>query len=469
MNKKFFSLCLSLAVLLSAVGLVSYKSYAFEKSIKIDFTVKKENKPVLNPHKGWVQYIYDPKYFDDTVYGVGNEHSWDMTAVVYSRFNWCDIETEEGKYDWSAIDEMIELSEKYGKTFAFGIIPADSGCGRSEGLVPEYVYSSGCKYVIAAASSSYAADAYQRTPVWSDGIYHKAAIKLAEAIADKYDGDSRIEYIDIRSLGNWGEWHTYGLDGSIMPSENVQKQYIKEWSEIFDETQLVLPVNDDKPNAVSKYAVKQGVALRRDGLVGLENHEMALTPAYENKLPAVGELCYGYVDMRDDGTWADSKLSTAVRRGRVTYMALGGSIFDGSAMYSERRELVESLQNEIGYNFVVTSAGVEFEGDNAEITIKIENDGIAPQYFPVTVILAVTDKKGNNAEKLPVSFSYDSGTFTSGSVKTLRCTVAAETLKSGKYLSAGIFENVENDVPEIRFCNKNTAENNYLVLGKIAL
>lgn len=463
MKKRFFSL------IIAALMVMPCTAYAAEDSSAVVFKVTEENEPVCNPHKGWVQYLYDNWQFDDPVYGTENNPTWDYVSTVYSRFLWCDIEPEKGKYDWSKIDEMIERSDKLGKSFAFGIIPSDSGYDRPQGLVPEYVYNDGCKYVTAATSSFYSEDGYQRTPVWSDKIYHEAAIRLAEAIAEKYDGDERVEYIDIRSLGNWGEWHTYGLEGSEMPSEEIQKQYIREWSEIFEKTQLVLPVNDDKPSGVSKYAVTLGVTLRRDGLVGLENHEKALAPAFDAGLPAVGETCYGYKNMRDNGTWTDDKLAKAVRGGRVTYMALAGSIDDGFAMDNERRKIVHQLQNEIGYNFVVTYASVSFSGDKAKITLKVKNKGIAPQYFPMNIAFAVTDKNGNDPQKFEQSFFCESGSFASGKTKTYTYTVPADKFKSGDYLSVGIFEDNESDAPTVRFCNKNTAKNNYLVLGEVVV
>lgn len=460
----------NMAVLLAFLCLTLWDGTAFPANAaesETVFSVRPESKPVVNPHKGWVQYVYDPGRFTDPVYGVENNPAWELTGTVYSRFFWSDIETEKGEYDWSAIDELAELCDKYGKTFAFGVIPADSGVSRPEGLVPEYVYDDGCKYVTAVTDSFYSDKGEQRTPVWSDEIYHKAAIALAAAIAERYDGDDRIEFIDIRSLGNWGEWHTYGLEGSEMPSEDIQKEYIKEWTELFDDTLLVLPVNDDKPTAVSEYAVSLGVTLRRDGLVGLEGHEKALSPAYEGGLPAVGETCYGYGYMRDNGTWSDDKLKTAVRGGRVTYMALAGEVTDGKDMYDQCRETVEGLANEIGYNFVVTFASVKYEGRRARITMKVKNTGLAPQYFPMTVMFAVTERDGSAPRRLPVKFFCESGSLAPGKTRTFSCEVSAEYLTPGKFLAAGIFEDTEDDLPGIRFACRNTADNNYLILGKI--
>lgn len=434
------------------------------------FPIAPETAAVPNPHKGWVEYVYDPSWFDDPVYGIENDPVWDMISVVYSRFNWKDIEISEGVYDWSPIDKMAELCDEYGKTFAFGIIPADSGSDAADGLVPQYVYDKGCKYTTAAATSFYSDDSTQRTPVWSDKHYYTAAMSLAKAIAERYDGDSRIEFIDIRTYGNWGEWHTYGLDGSKMPSEDIQKQCLKEWSELFKSIQLVLPTNNDRSNPVSEYAVSLGITLRRDGLVGLIGHEKALLPAAESNLPTVGEMCYGYSYQRDDGSWTDKALIDSVEVGKLTYMALGGSMYDGSALYSDKKELVERLSNEMGYNFTVTSASLTRNENNTTIKLKIKNTGNAPAYFPTELRFAVTDKNGKVIKLLPKSFKIDSGAFGSGKTKTISFTIAGSLLPKGKHLAVGAFEGSyeKGRTPDIRFANKHTADNNYLLLGKIS-
>lgn len=51
---------------------------------------------LLNPGKGFVlRHSMDSSY-DDVV------------SIVYYRFNWCDIEPEEGEYNWDIIDKKIE-------------------------------------------------------------------------------------------------------------------------------------------------------------------------------------------------------------------------------------------------------------------------------------------------------------------------------------------------------------------------
>ena len=82
----------------------------------IDLRHMQDDKRVLeNPHKGWY-YHYVDNGFSDIRYREGIEKSDLLPAKginhIYIRFDWCDVEKEDGVFDWSEIDEIIE---RFGK------------------------------------------------------------------------------------------------------------------------------------------------------------------------------------------------------------------------------------------------------------------------------------------------------------------------------------------------------------------
>lgn len=429
-----------------------------------NYVTKPETEAVTNPHKGWVQYAYSPWYFESPTEGVENNPTWDIVSTVYSRFQWKDINPSEGVYDWSAIDEMIALCEENGKTFAFGIIPSDSGSGDETGLVPQFVYDKGCKYVMAKTSSFYSDSSVQRTPVWDDPVYLEEFYKFSEALAEKYDGNRSIEYIDIRAFGNWGEWHTYGLEGSKMPSVKIQKQCIDKWSELFSKTTTALNINESYASELAEYAVSKGVTLRRDGLIGIDGCEKSLLGA-DGKLPAIGEMCYGYGYLADRDEWSDDELKKVIADGKITYLALASGVSDGMRMYNELRSAVISAANQLGYNFTVTSARLDRSDKTSVLTFKIKNTGAAPAYFPLTLKIAFTDKKGNVIKTSSAQFSIASGSFGSGRSRTYKFKFSNSEAPKSAYIALGLFEYPDDELPNVKFCNKNTSKNNYLILG----
>ena len=449
------------AVLAAAMTLIMPINAA---AAEIDFAPQPETKAVTNPHKGWVQYAYSPWYFESPEDGVKNNPTWDITSVVYTRFQWKNIETDDGVYDWSPIDEMISLCEENGKTFAFGVIPSDSGSNDEKGLVPQFVYDKGCKYVMANTYSFYSDSSVQRTPVWDDPVYIEEFYKFSEALAEKYDGNKSIEFIDIRAFGNWGEWHTYGLDGSTMPSLRIQKKCIEKWSKLFKKTTVVFNASDDIPE-LNEYAVSKGVTLRRDGLLGVDNSARSLLPTV-GKLPAIGEMCYGYGYLADRGEWSDSELNRTINDGKLTYLALGGGISDGTRMYNEHKDNVIAAANRLGYNFTVTSAKLDTSDKTSTLTFKVKNTGTAPAFFPLTMKIAFTDKNGKVLKTTTAQYDVGSGSFASGKTRAYKFKFKNSDVPKNAYISLGLFEDADDEQPNVKFCNKNTAENNFLVLGK---
>lgn len=72
-----------------------------------------DDKEVLrNPHKGWYWH------YIDNGYGRGNyreqhdpkDHCLDFPGLnhLYLRFDWGDIEAQEGVFDWSYLDNIME-------------------------------------------------------------------------------------------------------------------------------------------------------------------------------------------------------------------------------------------------------------------------------------------------------------------------------------------------------------------------
>lgn len=461
--RRIISFVAAAAIAFSALSITSFAAdYKLTK-----FSVKEETKPVSNPHKGWVQYAYSADNFEEYAVGIKNNPTWQFTDTVYTRFNWCNIETSKGKYDWSAIDKYIELCKKYNKRFAFGIIPSDSGCDSKDGLVPQYVYDEGCKYDMAKTNSFYNKSGIQRTPVWSDPKYIEAALNLAKAVAERYDGNEYVEFIDVRMFGNWGEWHTYGLEGSTMPSDKIMMNSLDKWAEYFKKTQLVMPVNGDKPTDVTQYAVDLGISLRRDGTIALKDSELALLIAVEKNLPAVGEFCYDYNYMVKNDMWEAERLRTVVNNGKLTFYALGASVYDGLDMYNANHEIIDELQNRLGYNFVVTNAYLKNYGKKAAFEFTVENKGVASTSFPFTIKAAYTDQNGNVLSEINDNFSFEIGEFESGASKKFKIDLETENVPKGAFLAIGIFENGQDMTPTVKFGNKNTKDNNYLVLGKI--
>jgi hypothetical protein len=80
--------------------------------------------------------------------------------------------------------------------------------------------------------------------VWDDPVYMSEQANLVNMLAGRFNGDPRVAYLDALSYGNWGEWHTGGLNGSKPLNDTMKMKYVDMWS-VFNETLIMIPNNNN--------------------------------------------------------------------------------------------------------------------------------------------------------------------------------------------------------------------------------
>ena len=366
----------------------------------ITVTPQKNNKPLINPYKGWIAYDLNGS-FDHQSYVV-----WDLATVGYCRYAWSDIEKSDGEYDWDVIENSIKSMPK-GKQFAFGIMACNPSssvdyctpqfiCDREDVNVMEMdVNLNGTGRHITLHVVDY------RDP--GEGYYIKTA-QLANALAERYGNDPRIAYIDIRSFGSWGE-NSYSQLEIAKDNEINTEVMLKCWQPYIDafkncKTKLVTAwgfgclgcsVYSDEEAFI--YAADQGVGVRRDGygeVPPCAGHELLWSL---NKAITVLEMPGGYIAQRNsiDAEW----LKRTLDENRACYVPIG-AYTDSMDMINDMNDAMLEVTNSIGYHFVLEDAtftenlGVGGEG---KIHMRWTNDGNAKLFDKATFKLALLDEK----------------------------------------------------------------------------
>jgi len=209
-----------------------------------------------NPGQGWMSQARAPKA--DPRF---------PCSVVYIRFNWADIEPEQGKYNWHVIDDVIAAWKPRGATVAFRVMTCNA---HSAGYYasPKWLFDAGCKgfeYLRGGDDPTSGGKRIPRIePEYADPIYLARHGEFLKALGQRYDGGPAVEFLDIGSYGIWGEWHT-----PHPASVAVRKQIVDLYLQAFRRTPLVFMSDDAE---VLKYALANGTGFRRDG-VGSPWHE----------------------------------------------------------------------------------------------------------------------------------------------------------------------------------------------------
>jgi hypothetical protein len=449
---------------------IVYGIFAIPKTDK-NFIVQVSGEAVVNPHKGFVQYVNGNNYIDNIWWELaltsGQNESWNYCSVVYTGCGWNKIQKGKNEYDWSFIDDQLESCGKYGKTLGWRIYPIDGSFSDGD-LVPDFIYKEGCKSVESRVKGA----GYKiRVPDWSDPIYIQACKDFAKAMADRYDGDKRVEFIDVRCFGNWGEWHCFQFEDSEMPSEEIQKEMLEYYASVFKKTLLIVP--SDCSGAVYDFAVSLGIAKRNDGLIQIKDREKDLYKCYKAGLPATGENCDTYTNMlkqTDSDSWSQKwtlkRWKNVINVSHMTYYELDrGDV--GKTFFNDNATAVKEMTNKLGYNFEVTSANLKYDvAGKTTLNVKIKNTGLAPAFFDLNLIAEVTDSNGNRKKSIGDFILIKKGTFADGSEMTYVFTANNISLNEGDSICLGLYEDPESENPTVKFDNKNTLKNNKLRLGE---
>ncbi len=357
-------------------------------------------RPLENPHKGWYHHMLDngiDKYLiaDDSLFlsFPGMDH-------LYLRLAWAYLEPTEGKFDWSYIDNIVEKYVPLGYGISFRITTKETG--PAPGSVPEEV--EGVRYatpywVVEAGARGNEKPEFGTpswTPYWNDPVFLEKLDNFHKAFAERYDGKPWVRYVDVGSIGEWGEGHTH-FSTRIPPTVEEIKTHMDIHLKHYKHSQLV--VTDDliywnKPEQDVKelfnYAKTNGFTMRDDSPLvewyvsnNLDtwsvSHPHFFEELYRSR-PTVFELQH-YGSVKTDGNWLG-------RNGEDTIPATGVS---GAEIFRNAMRLIHPTY--IGYH----GYAEEWLADNPELTVQLLNL-CGYWYFPVTATF-------NDISRREISFS----------------------------------------------------------------
>lgn len=397
-----------------------------------------------NPDKGWYHHLLDNGVNSYAIRDEAAFRSFPGMDHLYLRLAWSYLEPEEGRYDWHRIDEVVEKYVPLGYKIAFRITSKETGTypgsvGQEQDGVqyatPAWVRQAGAKGTVVGGGR-----VKSWTPVWDDPVYLEKLGNFQRAFAARYDGKPWVRYVDVGSIGEWGEGHT-SFSTKIPPTVAEVKANLDIFTKHFKKTQVVC--TDDliyygKPQAEVKalydYAIAQGASLRDDSpLVGWYmqqnlktwsvSHPQFYDPLYLKK-PIVFELEH-YRSVKKDGNWLGTNgagtiakygvsgadvMRKAIATMHATYIGYHGYAEDWLA---ENPELSDELANRCGYWYFPESVSTPERlspGPNP-IRIRWLNKGVAPAYKPFQIAFRLVDVRSQQV--------FDLDTLDSGNLNWL--------------------------------------------------
>ena len=348
------------------------------------------------------------------------------TSLVYIDLTWRELEPERGQFDWAAIAEANHLSRwrAEGKHAVLRFV-CDLPGKEAHRDIPDWLYAE------TGDGMDYDID-YGRgyCPNYANAVFreehHRALREIGRYFTENWG--AFVSYVELGSLGHWGEWHVKYSDGlPYLPKTEIRKEYVDAYTEAFPNARLLsrrsfqeMPAGTGIYNDVTGNVPETERLLRElsEGAdFGSTQEEDAIKPLPDiwNSAPVGGEYTssLSMEDMLNRDFRSTLKLIEASHPS-----FLGPKIPDmRDAADDDDRKLSETalfnarkIQGMLGYRYRVTEIGISDAatedgvwttlyklltgqmGSQEEykcVHVTLRNDGLAPMYFdwPVKLYL----------------------------------------------------------------------------------
>ena len=392
------------ALALVAAAIVSATSAAGPQTKT--FHPKPSDKPLLNPGMG--VYIF-----------VGRntrlpENTWlkDVCAIAYTRLHWCDLEPAPGQYKF---DEYFKPMLDYfvgqlGWRIAFRVM-SESMHGRTKYVTPKWVFDAGVPGVKHVGIGGIE----QIDPVFWDPKYLDLQCRFIKALGQWVESQRGIEFVDIGSIGEWGEMHLgLHIPGRWTPEQLRETGYsdykyimayrriIDAFADAFPHTRVFLGVGPFKE--IDYYAAMRGIHFRQDGLglIGASaDVDKWLFPEYAFRgIQCNLELITGWEGMKRRG-WDPREVIRTGLKARISYLNLNFGWGVVTNPPPEVRQAIMEAARRIGYRFrcteveLITPVHVRPRTPSRLVVRhKWTNEGVAPCYESLAMEWVVLDSSG---------------------------------------------------------------------------
>ena len=383
-----------------------------------------------------------------------NEVSEDI-SLLYMDITWAELEPEEGVYNWASIDEENQISRwrKEGKHLVLRFV-CDIPSDEEHMDIPEWLYEKSGeagRWYDGEDGKGFAPD-YNNPTIIS---CHEQAVK---ALGEHFGQDGLISYVELGSLGHWGEWHVNYSEGiQRIPREAVRDKYILPWTEAFPDAMILMrrPFASAEKYGFGLYNDMTGQPEATQSWLGWINNGGEYDQTGEKNVivpmndfwktaPSGGEFTSS-LSMEE---MLDTNLSGTVEMIREAHTTFLGPKIPDENYVDGYKEVLKNM----GYRLWISMAELKNTAKGSRLKLTWENSGVAPMYKEWPVYVYIEDESGKLVEKSRISIKISS--LLPGEKATTLTALETERLNSflekGYRLSVGI-EDPMTELPCVRF------------------
>lgn len=348
------------------------------------------DKPVTNPMKGltaWGEnYRQDP-----------------YVSFAYVPVYWDELEPRQGEYDFAALEERCHFEQwrADGVRLILRLVP-DTPTQEPHMDIPQWLYDA-----MGGAGTWYHGDYGEGfSPDYENQVFRQAHRALIAALAQRYADDPQVAFIELGSLGHWGEWHV-DTDAGIapFPTQEITDAYVQDYLDVFSPHQLLLrrPYKIGRDYKLGLYndsfglpdSHQEWLSWIAEGYQSDQNGEwLAAMPDFWLSAPSGGEF-----SPRQEDSWYFSSAQfpttlSLLEQSHTTFLGPNAPAY--GELSGTEEENLRTLLAEMGYTLRVSYCEIWRTVFSSTLQIELvwENTGLAPLYADWPIALELRDNSG---------------------------------------------------------------------------
>lgn len=357
-----------------------------------------------------LQYDYEPIEGRNPLMGYApsakDEEDVTDETLVYVGITFREFEPQKGVFDIDLIEETYHLSKwrDEGKKVVLRFI-CDYPSSEAHMDIPDWLYEE-------TKDGTFYDTSYGKgySPDYANEILIKEHAIAIQALGDFYGEDTFIAYVELGSVGHWGEWHVKYKDGIIrLPGEDVLAQYVAPYVDAFPNAKLLMrrPFSYVDTYDMGVYNDMTGKSEdTKEWLTWLDDGGSYTGPSevmeYEpiraiwEQAPVGGEFTSSIPLEQMLG----DDLAQTLDLIEASHMTFLGPKCPDVDDYDALKDGYEAVLDRMGYQYRISKG--DFVVDSLAKEMKIDltfcNDGVAPLYFDWPVYLRMTYADGHQDE-----------------------------------------------------------------------
>jgi hypothetical protein len=372
-------------------GLVYYLAYPVSAvtqfAASIDVTLEPADTGRSNPFIGWAPWASSLPTLEGPF------------TMAYAGVDWCDLEPEEGVFDFTSIEvgNNFDFCRAHGIRLVLRMILDYPNAGK-EMQIPKWLYDKmsqdGTWYENDDGTGGFG-------PNYANPVLIEAHQRLIAALGARYDQDPLIAFVQLGSLGQYGEWYVSPRAGR-MPEDSVIDQYVTHYKTSFPDKVFMF-----RRPVVQLGLVRAGIfndmfgdKRSTDRWLGWiangadeEFKSMVAAPDFWTIGPSGGEFANGDANFYIRG----DTIEETRRQVLASHTSLLGPCAPVAFDSREERDNAASLLDLMGYRFriltVRTSRVIE-PGSRIHFEQTWQNLGNSPMYYDWPVSMRLSDGTG---------------------------------------------------------------------------